>query len=309
MTLAGPLTHQGKRDVTGRQVAASRTRYWFGLMVRLAAVGLVLGCSQSKSSRPVLAGPALAKVDGDRLTAHELDSLSPEGFEVTPANLPKILDKWVSNTLMYHEAKRRGIDQEPQVLAHLKRLQRDYLVNELLDRLTSAVKVAPEQLIRYFNQHKEEFSFEVKISRIVMSDSILAAQTATELAAGADFQKLAKERSQDMLLEAGQESRYFARSVGDPRMGGDPNVAEVIFALAPGQVSGVVSSPEGYQIIKLVDKKKVKGDVSFPEVRADIEAILSYRRSQALIDSVLSSLRGKAKIELKPDAYFESSGK
>jgi hypothetical protein len=58
-----------------------------------------------------------------------------------------------------------------------------------------------------------------------------------------------------------------------------------------------------------VDKKKVKADVSLPEVKEDIEAILSYRRSQALVDSVLTALREKAKIELRPDAYFEPAGK
>jgi len=272
------------------------------------AAALLAGCNNARSG-PALSGPMLAVVNGDKLTASELDSLSPEGFEVTRENLPKILDKWVSNTLMYQEAQRRGIEKEPQVRVHLKRLERDYLVNELLDRLTSSVKVGQDQLMQYFNQHKEEFSYEVKIARIVMADSLMAAQTAAELRAGADFTKLARERSQDVALEAGQESRYFARNVGDPRMGGDPAVAEAIFALAPGQVSDVVPSQEGYQIIKLVDKKKVKADATFAEAKDEIEAILSYRRSQAVVDSALSALRGKAKIELKPDAYFEPATK
>jgi len=270
----------------------------------LAAAVFLAGCGEQKST-PALSGPVLVSVNGDKLTAPELDSLSPEGFEITRENLPKILDKWVSNTLMYQEAVRRGVEKEPQVQAHLKRLEHDYLVNELLDRLTSSIKVGPDQLMRYFNQHKEEFSYEVKITRIVLADSLMAAQSLAELRAGADFAKLAKERSQDLTLEAGQESRYFARNVGDPRMGGDPGVAEVIFALSPGQISDVVPSQEGYQIIRLVDRKKVKADATFPEVKDEIDAILSYRRSQAVVDSVLTALREKAKIELKPDAYFE----
>jgi parvulin-like peptidyl-prolyl isomerase len=290
-----------------------RSRHLLILAAAVAAAALVTGCNKPKSGSgtagPALAGPALASVNGDKLTGQELDSLSPEGFQVTRENLPKILDKWVSNTLMYQEALRRGVDKEPQVQAHLKRLERDYLVNELLDRMTSSIKVGQDQLMQYFNQHKEEFSYEVKITRIVMADSMQAVQTAAELKAGADFQKLAKERSQDALLEAGQESRYFARNVGDPRNGGDPGIVEAIFALSPGQVSGVVPSQEGYQIIKLIDKKKVKADVTIADVKDDIEAILSYRRSQAMVDSVLTALRATAKVELKPDAYFEPAGK
>jgi peptidyl-prolyl cis-trans isomerase C len=279
----------------------------------MAAAAFLAGCNSQKSgpaaTGPKLSGPILASVDGDKLTAEELDSLSPQGFTLSRENLPKILDKWVSNTLMYQEARRRGIDKEPPVQAHLKRLERDYLVNELLDRMTSSLKVGPDQLMQYFNQHKEEFSYEVKITRIVMADSMLAAKTVAELRAGADFAKLAKERSQDVLLEAGQESRYFARNIGDPRMGGDPSMVEAIFELSPGQVSDVVPSQEGYQIIKLVDKKKVKADVAIADVKEEIEAILTYRRSQAVVDSVLTALRAKAKIELKPDAYFEPAGK
>jgi peptidyl-prolyl cis-trans isomerase C len=282
------------------------------LLTVVAAAAFLAGCNNQKSGAatgPKLAGPVLASVNGDKLTAEELDSLSPQGFTLTRDNLPKILDKWVSNTLMYQEAMRRGIDKEPQVQAHLKRLERDYLVNEVLDRMTSSLKVAPDQLMQYFNQHKEEFSYEVKITRIVMADSVLAAKTVAELRAGADFAKLAKERSQDVLLEAGQESRYFARNIGDPRMGGDPAMVEAIFSLSPGQVSDVVPSQEGYQIIKLVDKKKVKADATIADVKEEIEAILTYRRSQAVVDSVLTALRATAKIELKPDAYFEPAGK
>jgi peptidyl-prolyl cis-trans isomerase C len=285
-----------------------RNRSLLILAAMAATAALLTGCNNPKSG-PVMTGPTLASVNGDKLTRQELDSLSPQGFEVTRENLPKILDKWVSNTLMYEEAQRRGVDREPQVQAQLKRLERDYLVNELLDRLTSSITVGQDQLMRYFNQHKEEFSYEVKIIRIVLADSMMAVQTAAEIKAGADFLKLAKERSQDVLLEAGQESRYFARNVGDPRMGGDPGVVEAIFALSPGQVSDVVPSQEGYQLIKLVDKKKVKADVTIAEVKPDIEAILSYRRSQVIVDSVLTALRAKAKVELKPDVYFDPAAK
>jgi peptidyl-prolyl cis-trans isomerase C len=286
-------------------------RYLLVPAALLTAAVFLTGCSNggSQKSAPALTGPVLASVNGDKLTVPELDSLSPEGFEVNRGNLPKILDKWVSNTLMYQEALQRGMEKEPQVQAQLKRLERDYLVNELLDRLTTNIKVGKDQSMQYFNQHKDEFSYEVKIARIVMADSLMAAQTAAEIKGGADFTKLAKERSQDVALEAGQESRYFARNVGDPRMGGDPAVAEAIFALAPGQVSDVVSSQEGYQVIKLIDKKKVKADVTFPEAQDEIEAILSYRRSQAVVDSTLKALREKAKIELKPDVYFQPEGK
>jgi peptidyl-prolyl cis-trans isomerase C len=278
-------------------------------LLAAAAAALVAGCNNSQSSKAPT-GPVLARVNSDRLTGPELDSLAPEGFEVSQENLPKILDKWVSNTLMYQEAVRRGINKETQVRAHLERLEHDYLVNELLERLTSSVKAGQEDVARYFAEHKDEFSYEVKIMRIVLADSLQAAVTLDDLRKGGDFLKLAKERSQDVLLPAGQESKYIARgAVGDPRMGGDPAIEEAIFGLKPGGISGLLPSQEGFQIIKLTDKKKTKPDASLAETRDYIEAILRYRRSQAVVDSLLSGLRGKAKIELTPDAYFAPAGK
>jgi len=267
--------------------------------VVVALAVLAAGCP----SKPK--GTILAQADNDYLTKEEFDELVPEGYDIDQENLPAILDKWVSNTLLYHEALKRGVEKEPEVQNALKRLERDYLVNEILERLTSTVSVSQAEIMQYFNAHKDEFSYEVKMMRIVLPDEMMAEQTLAEIRDGADFKKLAEERSQDMLLEAGQESRYFARGVGDPRMGGDPEVEEAIFALETGEVSDVVATQEGYQIIKLVDKKKVKADVSLAEVRDYIEAVLTYRKNQEVVDQMLSSLREGAKVELHPEAYFQ----
>jgi parvulin-like peptidyl-prolyl isomerase len=284
-------------------------RFTYGAGIIAALLSLAATACKNQNKTPAQQGPVIAQVNNESLTKSELDSLRPEGFEFDEGNLPKVLDKWVSNTLMYQEAVRRGILKEPQVQQHLKRLERDYLVNELLDRLTTTVKVDPAKVLDYYNQHKDEFDYEVKIQRIVLPDSMMAVQTLADFRAGGDFTKLAQERSQDALLEKGQESRYFSRGVGDPRMGGDPKLEEVIFSMTPGQVSDVVPSQEGYQIVKLIDKKKVKQATSLAEAKDYIGAILSYRQSQALVDSVLTSLRAKAKIELRPDEYFKEPGR
>ncbi len=278
----------------------------------LAALFLAVwfaGCGTQQDRLPGSGGPVLAQVNNDKLTKADLDSLAPEGYEFDETNLRQILDKWVSNSLMYQEALSRGLTKRPSVIRHLKRLERDYLVNELLEEITANAQVNPDDVVAYYNQHKDEFNYEVKIQRIIVPDSILAVQTLADAKSGVDFTKLAKERSRDILLEGGQESRYFARDVGDPRMGGDPNLAEAIFALTPGQLSDVIRTQEGYQIVKLVDRKKVKAETSLADVRDQIEAVLSYRRSQAIVDSVLSELRARAKIEIRPDAYFAEPGR
>jgi peptidyl-prolyl cis-trans isomerase C len=270
-------------------------------MLALTAMLVVLfaGCP------PAEKGPVLAQVGSDKLTVEEFESLVPEGAEVTRENLPMILDRWVSNALMYAEAKRRGIDKEREIELYVDRLGRDYIVNAMLERLTETVSVSQAEVIEFFEENKDDFNYEVKMKRIVLTDSALASMTLWEIRQGGDFDKLAKERSQDQLLEAGQESRYFSRGVGDPRMGGDPDLEDVIFGLEVGQVSDVVTTQEGYQIVKLVEKKKVKSGVSLAEVKEYIEAVIGYRKSQELVNSTLTSLREDATITLTPEAYFD----
>ncbi len=296
------------QEATYRTRPAAIISYLFGVAA-LAVAAWFAGCGSQNDRLPGSGGPVLAQVNTDRLTKADLDSLAPEGYEFDETNLRQILDKWVSNSLMYQEALSRGLNKRPSVIRHMKRLERDYLVNELLEEVTADARVGVTDVMAYYNQHKDEFSYEVKIQRIIVPDSMMAVQTLADIKAGGDFTKLAKERSRDMLLEGGQESRYFARDVGDPRMGGDPHLAEVIFALAPGQVSDVVRTQEGYQIVKLVDRKKVKAETSLADVKDQIEAVLNYRRSQAIVDSILSELRARAKIEIKPDAYFAEPGR
>ncbi|MFO7676556.1 MAG: peptidylprolyl isomerase [bacterium] len=275
----------------------------FGLRAGLAAAAcaclLAAGCPEKPT------GKVLVQVNDDRLTKDDLAALAPDGFVVTRENLPKILDKWVSNSLMYQEAARRGLRDEPKTKVYLQRLERDYLVNELLRKLTDGVTVGQAEMLDYFNAHRDEFAEEVKIMRIVLGDSLLAVQTLDEVRRGGDFKRLARERSQDQLLPGGEESSFLPRGFGDPRGGGDPKLEEAIFALGRGEVSDVIASQEGFQVIKLVDRRKVKAEVSFADAQGYIQAVLAYRKGEAAVDSLLSELRRGASIELRPDAYFE----
>ncbi len=245
-------------------------------------------------------GDYLARVGNSCLTRKALDAQLPEGLELNKENLPVILDKWVSSELLYQEAKRRGLDKREEVKYRLEQLMKDYLVNELVEEEVAKATVSQAEALDYFNRHKEEFLYEVKFSRILVSDENLANSIQAALRSGKDFKSLAKEFSQDLILKEGEESGFI------PRMSlNDPTLEEVIFALEKGQISDVVKTQEGYQIIRLVDKKKVKKDISFKEVSEYINNILRYRKSREILDRLLASLRARSKVEIRPDAYFQ----
>ena len=98
--------------------------------------------------------------------------------------------------------------------------------------------------------------------------------------------------------DKGATSRFLSRGIAEPAL------EEAIFALKPGEISNILETSEGYQIIQLVDKRKVKKDISFAEVADYIQSVLSMQLSRAHIDSIINDLRIKGKFQTFPNAYF-----
>lgn len=241
----------------------------------------------------------IAQVGMTKLTKKELLAQLPEEVEVTPENLPFILDKWINSELLYQEAERLGLTKDEKLKLQAKQLVKEFFVGAFLKEEAKKLKVSNRELLDYFNQHKDDFLNEVKIRRIVLPSFELALKTLNELRAGADFVKLARERSIEPTLEKGEPSRFFARGITQ-----DPNLEEAIFALKPGQISDILETSEGYQIIQLVEKRRVKKDASFAEVAHYIESVLTYKLSRSHIDSIINTLRAKGKFQTFPNAYF-----
>jgi len=242
----------------------------------------------------------LAKVGTAKLSKTELMAQLPDEFRITRENLPALLDKWVNSELIYQEALRRKLDQNERIQLQIKQLAKEYIINQLLEQEAEKMQATSSEMLAYFNKHKEDFLYEVKIRRIVLPSFEFAAATLNELKAGADFAQLAKERSIEQTPERGEPSRFFARGIAEP------NLEEAIFALKPGETSDVLKGSEGYQIIRLVDKKQVKKDISFAEVADYIEQIISYQKSRVHLDSIINDLRAKGKFQVFPEVYFST---
>ncbi|MCX7785289.1 MAG: peptidyl-prolyl cis-trans isomerase [candidate division WOR-3 bacterium] len=247
----------------------------------------------------------VATVGNSKLTQKELLVQIPSEIRLTKENINALIEKWINTELLYQEAKRRRLDQDETLKIQIKQLSKELIVNSLLEREMAKISVSRKEIFDYFTQHKEEFLYEVKISRIVLSDESLAHRTLAELRAGADFTRLAQDLSQDRVLAKGAESKYFSRGVGDPRVGGDPLLEEAIFKLKVGEISDVLKSQEGYQIVKLIDKKKVKKDISLAEVEDYINSVLQYKKSREMLEALLNDLKARTKITQNPDVLLK----
>ncbi len=114
-----------------------------------------------------------------------------------------------------------------------------------------------------------------------------------QLKGGADFAKLAKEKSTDAAAAAqGGDLGFFTR---------EAMVAPFSEAAFAGTAGKVIETPVhtqfGWHVIRVDDRRKAPPP-SLDEVRGDLENELS----QEIVASVVAELRGKAKVEeFRPD--------
>jgi len=211
--------------------------------------------------------------NNDRLTL-EYVKLSALDFESEVTVDEEALKAWFDERVdQYREPERirvRYLEYDPKAFAdksavtdeqveeyYALQADLDYTVPETVSARHILKKVAPDA--------DEE-------TRKAARDAIEAA--AKRIEAGEDFATVAKEVSEDSSAESGGDLGKFERG----RM--VPEFEEAAFALAAGQVSGVVESPFGYHLIQVYEK--AEGSVKpLEDVRDEIVTKIAEEGSDA----------------------------
>lgn len=213
---------------------------------------------------------AIAIVNGERITRKDfLEKLESQAGMA-------VLSEMINNSLVAQEAKKAGVEvtQErvDEELAKIKQnlgdqfeytlsmygMTEESLRTTLYQNLlayeisTKDIVVTDEQIATDYETNKDYYlePAQVKASHILVRTKEEAQAVLDELKKGADFVELAKARSIDTgTAENGGDLGYF----------GSGQMVEVFekaaFALAPGQLSGIVESEYGFHVILCVDKK------------------------------------------------------
>lgn len=250
----------------------------------LPALGLALAL-QALSSGAAAQGPGvLIQSQGEVITAADLEaelSKAPPAQRSALYEQPDTLQKIAANLLMRRvlarEAEKAGAEKAPDVAASL-RLARDRILSDAqlktIDTLNTPKPEALEKRIEdvYRAEAKRfEVPEEVHVRHILILRSDDAKDKADailkELKAGADFETLAKEKSQDPGSGSkGGDLGFFTRG----RM--TKPFEEASFAMkTPGEISDVVESEFGFHILQFVERKEAHIK-PLSEVRDEIKA-------------------------------------
>jgi parvulin-like peptidyl-prolyl isomerase len=247
-------------------------------------VGAILtaGCGGPGSA---YRGKAVATVNGVRVPADELVAALPSALDSASAEdtVRAILDVMILNELYVQEAERLGLETDIRIRYEMeeKGLVTQELYNEVVARgntLTDAELRDAHELLKTENH----------IKVIEVQDEKTALRIAGELGQGAEFETLAVRYSTDRTARLGGDRGYM------PELAIEEPMRSEVRELDPGGITRPVRTMRGYQIVKLVDRRKADpAPPPLEEMREQLEMSLKQQQRRRLANEFLNDLRSR----------------
>lgn len=221
-----------------------------------------------------------------------LDSIAEEDFK-------KIKGNFKSEQEYNKYLAENGLNEQ-QIKENIKK---NIILQNYVKKTSEKVKVTDKESREFYEKNKDSFKQqeEVRASHIIIlfnkDRDEKKAETEinkiyNEIKKGLNFEEAAKKYSEDGSSQVGGDLGFF------PRGKMVPEFEEVAFKMNKGEISKPFKSRFGYHILKVTDKKSEK-QLSFEEVKQNIENILISEKTKALLDEVIEKNRMSAKIEYK----------
>ncbi|NQY99137.1 MAG: peptidylprolyl isomerase [Bdellovibrionales bacterium] len=173
------------------------------------------------------------------------------------------------------------------------------LQHKVVEQLKSKISQPSEsEMKEFFKEHKKEYSHDkqVLLEQIVVRTEDEADRIRQGLRKGKKFGELAKQFSITPESENGGRLGWIEQGMSD--------TFDSAFQLPVNRLSGVLKSPYGYHILKVVKKRKAFTE-SFEDVKERIYKQLIQNREQAAYSKWLEKQIRKAKV-LKDEFFIAS---
>jgi len=250
---------------------------------------LLIGCEKEK-------GTVIAKVGKSTLTLEKLNSAIPPEYlaKITPGDKSQLAENWISTELVYEKAVEEGALKEPEVSEQIEQLKKQIVINYWLSKYArDRIFVSEGGLRDDYEMNRERYDNEIKVAHIVTATEAAAIEVKKRLSDGENFGKLAGEYSIDPSGKKGGVLGYI--KLGDTEL---PQFEAAAFSLKKvGDISGIVQTAQGFHIIKLLKRRKIKNPPTFADVKESIRNKLLRQKQTALLDSLVGQLREEIPVE------------
>ena len=228
-------------------------------------------------------GTTVVTVNGNAVTQEMVDATLSQlpdqlrqQLEMT-GQISQVQEQVVVGELLYREAIKQGVHTDEKTALSMALAQRNTLADALLDKVVKE-RTTDERVQKAYEEQAVRFARpQANIRVIVLETAEAGAEVKALLDGGADFAKLATERSKDpRTAPKGGEAGWIEKSAMGP-------MGEQVFAGEKGQVVGPIDTPQGSLLFKIEDKRD---KTPLEDVREELEASLKQEIAQEYIEEV-----------------------
>jgi peptidyl-prolyl cis-trans isomerase C len=222
------------------------------------------------------------------LVDYIIKDATSRGKQVEENTRENIIEKLITTELIDQEAQKSGIDKQPDFLAKEELTRRELRISTYIQDYIMKNPIDDKTLQSEFEIYKSQLSGkEFKASHILVKSEEEAKDIIDQLGKGADFGKIAKEKSMDTgTRENGGDLGWF------PPDGMVKPFSDAVVKLQKGiTTTEPVQTEFGWHVIRLDDTRDAQPP-SFDAVKNELRNDLQKQQ----LDKLVNGLRAKAKI-------------
>jgi hypothetical protein len=222
------------------------------------------------------------------------------GEKFDEAKLEGMMKKHEATSLVQLEEKLRGIGSSLE--KERRRFAEQTLAQEMVRRnVKYDFEVTFDELLKYYEEHRAEFEFPEQVKWEALSSSFgkmpdkreawrHVAQLGNRVLRGAPLAEVAKQDSHGP--DAGDGGQHDWTKRGELA---SAVIEQAIFELPPGKLSPILEDPQGFHILRVIERKPA-GVVPFEQAQAGIKEKIRKERIRKQITTYLDKIKGQTRV-------------
>lgn len=296
--------------------------------MRLTTLAAALLCAATLFAQQQKSAPetVVAKVNGEVITQAQLDRLWGRMGEKMRAQYDRggngklrFLDNYVGKRLLLQLAQQSDFDKSPAVQAELEAAREAALFDLYVRDVVASRIVTDADVRKFYDEHPNDFTepARAKVRTIFVSTATHSKDEARTIL-GTVMQRMQQARpaaavAPKMLVEAFADEAHKHSEHPSAPAGGDlgwvrrealdPKLADAVFKLQRGTVSGIIEGDGGLYLL-LVEDRQSGGKTEFESAQAGIREYLMSTNAQKVMEAVnraTTELRSSSKVTLYPE--------
>lgn len=230
----------------------------------------------------------VATVNGAPIDRSEVQELikSQNGLKDQKDPEQAALDRLIGDELLFQDARKEKLDQEPEVKRRIEESTRQILSVAALNRYLKSHPITEKEIKSHYEAWAENYGPDYRTRHILVMSESEAREIRLRIKNSDDFAREAKLHSLDTA---------HAKNGGDIGWLNSANMApaylDAVRSMKKGAISQPVKTFYGWHIIQLVDSRKGVA----PELK-DVRQLMIQQLAKKAMDDYLAQLRSRARI-------------